>query len=144
MAYVQGWVVPVRSDKRAAYRNMAAEAAAIWKEHGAVSVTECWGDDVPEGKVTSFPMAVKLEEGETVVFLVGGLAIEGGAGRRDGEGAGGPAHAADRRGAVQHAANDLRRLRGDRRGLIRARFWLGAPVEQCMASPSRSSASACM
>jgi uncharacterized protein YbaA (DUF1428 family) len=29
---------------------------------------ECWGDDVPEGKLTSFPMAVKLEPGETVVF----------------------------------------------------------------------------
>jgi uncharacterized protein YbaA (DUF1428 family) len=68
MPYIDGFLVPVRTDKREAYRKMAAEAAAIWKEHGAVSVTECWGDDVPEGKVTSFPMAVKIEEGETVVF----------------------------------------------------------------------------
>jgi uncharacterized protein YbaA (DUF1428 family) len=68
MAYVDGFVVPVRTDKREAYRKMAAEAAGIWKEHGAVSVTECWGDDVPDGKVTSFPMSVKLEPGETVVF----------------------------------------------------------------------------
>ena len=29
---------------------------------------ETWGEDVPDGKVTSFPMAVKLEEGESVVF----------------------------------------------------------------------------
>src|SRR5262249_26913131 len=29
---------------------------------------ECWGDDVPEGKVTSFPMAVKRKDDETVVF----------------------------------------------------------------------------
>lgn len=29
---------------------------------------ECWGEDVPEGKLTSFPMAVKLEPDETVVF----------------------------------------------------------------------------
>jgi uncharacterized protein YbaA (DUF1428 family) len=28
----------------------------------------CWGDDVPEGKVTSFPMAVKRKDDETVVF----------------------------------------------------------------------------
>ena len=29
---------------------------------------ECWGDDVPDGEVTSFPMAVRKEPGETVVF----------------------------------------------------------------------------
>jgi uncharacterized protein YbaA (DUF1428 family) len=29
---------------------------------------ECWGDDVPEGKLTSFSMAVKRESTETVVF----------------------------------------------------------------------------
>jgi uncharacterized protein YbaA (DUF1428 family) len=68
MAYVDGFVVPVRTSEREAYRKLAADAAAIFKEHGATSVTECWGEDVPEGKVTSFPMAVKLEPGETVVF----------------------------------------------------------------------------
>jgi uncharacterized protein YbaA (DUF1428 family) len=31
-------------------------------------VVECWGEDVPQGTVTSFPMAVKLKEGETVAF----------------------------------------------------------------------------
>jgi uncharacterized protein YbaA (DUF1428 family) len=46
----------------------AEEAAAVVKEYGALKVVECWGDDVPEGKITSFPMAVKSEEGETVVF----------------------------------------------------------------------------
>jgi uncharacterized protein YbaA (DUF1428 family) len=68
MSYVDGYLVPVRSDQKEAYRTMAAEAAQIFKEHGATEVVEAWGDDVPEGKVTSFPMAVKLEEGETVVF----------------------------------------------------------------------------
>ena len=42
--------------------------ATLFKELGALRMVECWGDDVPEGKLTSFPMAVKLEEGETVVF----------------------------------------------------------------------------
>jgi uncharacterized protein YbaA (DUF1428 family) len=68
MAYVDGFLVPVRSDRREDYRRMAEEAAAVFKEHGALEVVEAWGDDVPEGKLTSFPMAVKLDPGETVVF----------------------------------------------------------------------------
>ena len=68
MNYIDGYVVPVRSSAREAYAEIAREAAAIFREHGAMAVVETWGDDVPEGKLTSFPMAVKLEEGETVVF----------------------------------------------------------------------------
>lgn len=40
----------------------------MFKEYGALSVVECWGDDVPQGKVTSFPMAVQLKADETAVF----------------------------------------------------------------------------
>jgi uncharacterized protein YbaA (DUF1428 family) len=68
MAYVDGFLIAVQAAKRQAYHDLAAMAAPIFREHGALSVVECWGDDVPEGKVTSFPMAVKLEPGETVVF----------------------------------------------------------------------------
>lgn len=68
MSYVDGFVVPVRTDRKEAYRAMAARAAEVFREHGATRVIEAWADDVPEGKVTSFPMAVKLEPGETVVF----------------------------------------------------------------------------
>ena len=42
--------------------------SSIFKEHGATRCVECWGDDVPDGKVTSFPMAVKRKDDETVVF----------------------------------------------------------------------------
>jgi len=31
-------------------------------------VAECWGDDVPDGTLTSFPMAGKRKDGETVVL----------------------------------------------------------------------------
>ena len=31
-------------------------------------MVECWGADVPDGKLTSFPLSVKREESETVVF----------------------------------------------------------------------------
>jgi uncharacterized protein YbaA (DUF1428 family) len=66
--YVDGFVVPVPSDKLDAYRAMAERAGRIWLEHGALQYWECVGDDVKPGKVTSFPQSVQLEEGETVVF----------------------------------------------------------------------------
>ncbi len=69
MNYVDGYVIPVANAKREAYIKMAQTAAKIFKEEcGALAVTETWGDDVPDGKLTSFPMAVKLEKDETVVF----------------------------------------------------------------------------
>jgi uncharacterized protein YbaA (DUF1428 family) len=68
MAYVDGYVIAVPTANRAAYQKIAEEAAIVFKEYGALKVVECWGNDVPEGKVTSFPMAVKCEENETVVF----------------------------------------------------------------------------
>ncbi len=68
MTYVDGFVVAVPTVNRETYREFAERAAAVFREHGALKVVECWGDDVPEGKVTSFPMAVKLQKDETVVF----------------------------------------------------------------------------
>lgn len=68
MNYVDGFVAAVPTVNREEYRKHAEKAAAVFKEHGALAVVECWGDDVPEGKVTSFPMAVKRQADETVVF----------------------------------------------------------------------------
>jgi uncharacterized protein YbaA (DUF1428 family) len=51
--YVDGFVVAVPTANRGAYRRHADKAAAVFREHGALSVIEAWGDDVPEGKVTS-------------------------------------------------------------------------------------------
>jgi uncharacterized protein YbaA (DUF1428 family) len=68
MPYVDGMVVPVPTENREIYRKQAAEAAAMFKEYGAVSCMECWGDDVPDGQVTSFPIAVQKKPDETVVF----------------------------------------------------------------------------
>ena len=68
MNYIDGFVAAVPSAKKGDYRKHAEDAAVVFKEHGALGVVECWGDDVPEGKVTSLPMAVKCKEDETVVF----------------------------------------------------------------------------
>lgn len=68
MSYVQGFVIAVPTANREAFRTYAAGAARVFKELGALSVVECWGDDVPEGELTSFRRAVKAEADETVVF----------------------------------------------------------------------------
>ena len=68
MSYIDGFVIPVPAGKKQEYLTLAAEAAPIFKEHGATRVVECWGDDVPDGKTTDFRRAVKAEDGETVVF----------------------------------------------------------------------------
>lgn len=68
MNYVDGFVAAVVTANRDTYRQHAEMAAAVFKELGALRVVECWGNDVPEGKLTSFPMAVKLEANETGVF----------------------------------------------------------------------------
>ena len=68
MAYVDGFVVPVPQDKKDAYREMAAEVGKLFIEHGAERLVECWGDDVPHGKVTDFYRAVDAQDGESLVF----------------------------------------------------------------------------
>ncbi|GAA0780841.1 DUF1428 domain-containing protein [Roseibium denhamense] len=68
MAYVQGFLTPVKTSKKAEYAEIAEKSWALFKEYGALSTCEAWGVDVPDGEVTSFPMAVKAETGETVVL----------------------------------------------------------------------------
>ncbi len=66
--YIEGFVCAVPTANRETYRKHAEQAAGVFKEHGAIQVVECWGDDVPEGKLTSFPLAVQRKPDETVVF----------------------------------------------------------------------------
>ncbi|QHQ35831.1 DUF1428 domain-containing protein [Algicella marina] len=68
MAYVSGFLLAVPKDNKQAYKEMAEQAWKIFQDYGCLSMQENWEDDVPDGKVTSFPMAVKREEGEAVVF----------------------------------------------------------------------------
>ncbi|MGP9764648.1 DUF1428 domain-containing protein [Halomonas sp. AOP13-D3-9] len=66
--YVDGFVAAVPSVNKAEFIEHARAAAVVFKEHGALRVVECWGDDVPDGEVTSFPMAVKRKDDEAVIF----------------------------------------------------------------------------
>ena len=68
MNYVDGFVAAVPTANRDKFLRHAQDAAVVFKEHGALQVVECWGNDVPEGKLTSFPMAVQRKDDEAVIF----------------------------------------------------------------------------
>jgi uncharacterized protein YbaA (DUF1428 family) len=68
MKYVDGFVVAVPAANKEAYHRLAAAAAPLFNEFGATRIVECWGDDVPDGKLTDFRGAVKAQEDEVVVF----------------------------------------------------------------------------
>lgn len=68
MAYIDGFLLPVPTTNREVYRTHATDAAAFFKRHGALKLVECWGDDVPEGKINSMHTAVMRQPDETVVF----------------------------------------------------------------------------
>jgi uncharacterized protein YbaA (DUF1428 family) len=68
MTYFQGFVIPVMTENKQAYLDMARNAAPIFAEYGAIRTVECWGDDVMDGKITDLKKAVRANENETVVF----------------------------------------------------------------------------
>ena len=68
MAYVDGFVIAAPTADKQKFLDHARRMDSIFLELGAVRVVECWGDDVPDGKLTDFKRAVQAKTDETVVF----------------------------------------------------------------------------
>ncbi|WP_066478803.1 MULTISPECIES: DUF1428 domain-containing protein [unclassified Sphingomonas] len=66
--YTDGFLVAVPTANRDAYLDLARQAAEVFIEYGANRVVEAWGDDVPDGKVTDYRMAVQAGTDENVVY----------------------------------------------------------------------------
>jgi len=68
MAYIDGFVIAVPTANKEGFLEHAKQMDGIFVEFGALRVIECWGDDVPDGKLTDFKRAVQAKDDETVVF----------------------------------------------------------------------------
>ncbi|RZS46742.1 DUF1428 domain-containing protein [Sphaerotilus mobilis] len=68
MSYIDGFVIAVPTANRQAFIDHARHFDALFIELGALRVVECWGDDVPVGKLTDFRRAVQATGEETVAF----------------------------------------------------------------------------
>ena len=68
MSYVDGFVIAVPKANKQKFIDHANKGDSVFAELGATRILECWGDDVPDGKVTDFRRAVQANDDEAVVF----------------------------------------------------------------------------
>ena len=66
--YIDGFVLPIPSDRLSDYQRVAEAVAEIWKEHGAIDYVEYVGDDMSLEGTRSFADLVFAEEEESIVF----------------------------------------------------------------------------
>lgn len=65
--YVDGFVIPIKRSKVAAYKKLATWGRNVWMKHGALSYYECVMDDFPKHGM-GFKKLCKLKPGETAIF----------------------------------------------------------------------------
>lgn len=68
MSYVDGFLIAVPKANKQKFVEHAKLGDSVFMELGATRILECWGDDVPNGKVTDFYRSVQAKDDEAVVF----------------------------------------------------------------------------
>lgn len=69
MSYVDIAVASVPVENKERYLEIFTDISSMHKENGAIQVIHCWGDEVPEGEITSFPRAVDRKDGEQIAVM---------------------------------------------------------------------------
>lgn len=70
MSYINVALAAVPAENKDAYCESAAKMGALFKKLGAERVIETWECEVPDGRLTSIPLAVNRQEGEAIVLSV--------------------------------------------------------------------------
>ena len=68
MSYIDGFVIAVPKANKEKFIEHAKLGDSVFIDLGATRVLECWGDDIPNGKLTDFRRAVQATDDEVVVF----------------------------------------------------------------------------
>jgi uncharacterized protein YbaA (DUF1428 family) len=66
--YIDAIVIPVPRDNLETYKRMSAEWGKAHLRRGALYYSDSISDDAQPGKVTSFPQAVQLKDGEVIAL----------------------------------------------------------------------------
>lgn len=66
--HIDGFLIPVKTSRKAEYLVAAKEMTDLYLKHGAIRCVESWGEGIEQGVRTSFPRAVEAEADEAVVF----------------------------------------------------------------------------
>ncbi len=68
LPYIDAILIPVPRDQLDAYQRMSEAWGRAHLERGALYYSDAIGDDVPPGKLTSFPQAVQLKDDEVIAL----------------------------------------------------------------------------
>ena len=78
MAYVDGYLLAVKTEEKDVYRQFSEIVAAVYKDHGALEVVETWGEDVPRRQAQLNAYRGPARAGRNGRVLVDRLALQRG------------------------------------------------------------------
>ena len=66
--FIDGFVLPIPTDRLGEYKRVVEAVAEIWKEHGALDYREFVGDDLKLEGTLSFNDLLAAAKNETIIF----------------------------------------------------------------------------